>query len=207
MTVGRVIPIQSRSGLVIPLRPDQKPRIIGLTGHMGVGKDAAAAMLSMVGYKRIAFADQVRREVMEAIQDGVFPRKAFGTPLFDDMLSADEAEVWAKPTSSRMRRILQWWGTDYRRSEDPDYWVKEGIAQAEGHPRVVFSDVRFPNESAAILRRGGVIWRIERATTLDGIPDHISETVLDEIAADRTVQNNGHLIDLATKLRELLATA
>ncbi|CAB4131047.1 hypothetical protein UFOVP130_55 [uncultured Caudovirales phage] len=196
-----VIPIESHP----KFRPD-KPRIIGLCGHMGVGKDAAAAMLSMIGYTRIAFADQVRDEVADCIQQGMVPKKAMDRAyLPDDIRRASVEEVWAKPTSERMRRILQWWGTEYRRDEDPDYWTRSALKLAEAIPYCVFSDVRFPNEVQAIRDRGGVVWKIQRETFIDGIPGHASELAVDDITPDLTIENTGHLIDLAGKLRALLA--
>lgn len=182
------------------------PRIIALTGHMGVGKDAAAALLSMVGYTRVAFADQVREEVALVITGAMeFPPRALAIPgLVADMAHATIAEVWAKPTSERMRRILQLWGSEVRRAENPEYWVNRAMGTVNSRDCFIFSDMRFPNEAAAIREAGGVIWKIERPVTLGGVPNHVSEAAIKDISADRVIENTGTLLDLAGKLNECL---
>jgi hypothetical protein len=181
------------------------PGLIGLCGHMGAGKDAAAALLAMVGYSRMAFADRVRVEVVNAIEGGMVPRAALGVAYVADwLMSATVEEVWAKPTSDRMRKLLQWWGTDFRRSQDPDYWVKEALNVMALSTRYVVSDVRFPNEVEFIRKHGGVIWRIDRETTPNGIPGHASESAVDTIQPDQVVDNRGTLLDLAGLLNALL---
>src|SRR6266705_2754477 len=130
------------------------PKIIGLAGQMGSGKDTAAAYLvDIYKYTRVAFADGVREEVTEDLR-----RCSDGIPL---------EEVYAKPTTPRMRAILQRWGTEYRRAQDTDYWVKYASQkmkalqdQAKGAAAFAVSDVRFPNEAAMIREQGGVVWLI-----------------------------------------------
>ena len=180
-------------------------RIIGLTGHMGVGKDAAAALLSMVGYKRVSFADQVREEVAWAITSRDIPKRVTGIQnLLRDISEAGVDEVWAKPTSERMRRILQAWGTELRRTEDSDYWVKRAMGQINTKDTFVFTDVRFRNEVESIRSAGGVIWKIDRPVILGGIPNHISEATIKSITPDRVISNTGTLLDLAEILRNAL---
>lgn len=183
-----------------------KPSVIGLTGHMGAGKDSAAALLAMVGYQRVAFADQVRHEAAEAIARGFVPTEALAYPqIAYDLQSVTTEEVWEKPTKNRMRRILQWWGTEYRRASDPDYWVKRAMQEADAIPMMAVSDVRFPNEVAAIRERGGVVWKINRSVTLNGIPGHASETLVDQIEPDVTISNHGTLLDLADAIMSQLS--
>jgi len=179
------------------------PQIIGLCGHMGVGKDAAAALLSMVGYRRLAFADQVRIEVEDAIRRRIVPFRPLEVAyISEDLRRAHLAEVWSKPTDVRMRRILQWWGTEYRRTQDQDYWVKLAAAKIDGP--TVFSDVRFPNEVEVIRSRGGVIWKIDRPVKIDGIEGHASERAIRDIVPDLVIENTGTLLDLAEKLTDAL---
>lgn len=190
---------------ILILEENKRPQLIGLCGYMGVGKDAAAALLSMIGYLRMSFADQIRIEVLESVTSGLFPIQAIGNEVVAADIralvgSGDTVAIYAKPTSESMRRILQWWGTDFRRKQDPEYWTEQtmGRFDASDYRPVVISDVRFPNEAAAIRKRGGVIWRITR--TGSGGDTHVSETVIDDIKPDKVIGNDGTLIELAGKL-------
>lgn len=68
----------------------------------------------------------------------------------------------------------------------------------------VITDVRFPDELAAIRARNGEIWRVNRPGTQPP-NDHISERSLDGERFDRIVDNDGTLEDLAWKVNELMA--
>src|SRR3569833_205626 len=101
-----------------------------------------------------------------------------------------------------MRRILQWWGVEYRRAQDPDYWVKRAAERI--HALTVVSDVRFPSAVAMLRDRGAVIWKIDRDVVIDGIPGHSSESAVKEISPDLVIDNRGTLLELAAKLMAAL---
>ena len=142
-------------------------RWIGLTGPMGAGKDYAFKTMLDMGAKvvRVSFADGVRREI-------------------EDELGL--TEPLTKPYSPLERRLLQWWGTDFRRAQDPGYWVKRAENVALSQTKTpVFTDVRFPNEADMIRWNGGILVRVSapepmRAARLGMTPpNHRSETALD----------------------------
>jgi len=178
--------------------------IIGLCGKMGSGKDAVAALLTMRGFQRLAFADALRREVEKEIAGG----------HFDDQLDAGDlcaergkliAEVWAKPTTPRMRTILQNFGM-IRREQVPGYWVKKVRRNAARFPYAVISDVRFADEAAICDQ----VWRVERPGAGGGTgSEHVSEMI--PFHADRVIVNDGTLERLARRvcdgLNELTAAA
>ena len=168
-------------------------RIIGLTGRAGAGKDfVCGALAGMAGIRmdgqnpklgvlRMSFADTLRFEIEDILNGG------------------DELPVlWKKPYADEVRRLLQWWGTDLRRKDDPDYWVKRTMERLEKTQILpaftdaipVFTDVRFPNEANAIRAKGGLIVRVlapietreKRLGTLP--PEHASETAMDDYYAD-----------------------
>jgi hypothetical protein len=156
---------------------------IGLTGRMAAGKDYTFRELYNIDnvFERVSFADQVRQELDELLE----PRNP---NLF-----------YEKPYSPEIRALLQFWGTDYRRREDPDYWIKAAVGYAE---RVaadgmvpVFTDVRFPNEADAIRTRGGAIIRLKamehtrhaRGATYGS---HLSETAMDDYEEDFSLWND-----------------
>jgi hypothetical protein len=193
--------------------------IIGLTGLAGSGKDTVAALLAMRGFARYAFADALRKEVIHALADpGQIEAIAQTHPDLAAMLRAVTVnEVFAKPTPPAMRGLLQFWGTEYRRSQDPNYWVSKLMAQIDtdqaGHiPKqqycgapefsAAISDVRFPNEAEAIRERSGKIWRIVGRGG-DAGTAHASESGQSEIRADEHLMNDGTVYDLALKVAKL----
>lgn len=128
--------------------------IIGFSGKKRTGKDTAADHLASVKhYTKLAFADPIKDAAQEIFRFtdeqlygglkeemddywGFTPRwsmQVIGTDLFREQVDED---VWVK---SALRRILQ---------EKPLYWA--------------ISDVRFPNEVAAIHAAGGFVVHIER---------------------------------------------
>jgi hypothetical protein len=101
-------------------------------------------------------------------------------------------------------------GTDCVRKYDPDFWVKVVNQKIEelGDADVVITDVRFPNEAAAIVAKNGFLVRVNRKRK--GADDqHASETSLDDWEPWHIVlENDGKLADLksfATELPNLLA--
>ena len=79
------------------------------------------------------------------------------------------------------RSLMQWWGTEYRRAQDYNYWVKKTLDFCVGNEVYIVSDLRFKNEAQGIRDAGGYLIRVERP----GRPqisnaDHPSEIDLDD---------------------------
>ena len=170
------------------------PALVGLTGYAGSGKDLIGALLAMRGYTRIAFADAVRMEVADHIG-----RQALAPVELDEDLRCvlndfSVSDVWSKPTTPTMRRILQQWGTEYRRNQDQDYWVKivDDQFKALDAPAVI-TDVRHANECEWLRHRGGVLLRVRRNASND---PHSSERAIDALAVDAEIDNTGTLQEL-----------
>ena len=90
---------------------------------------------------------------------------------------------WVKYEEPKPRPLLQWWGTDYRRKQDPDYWVKRLRKTLDDHkPDVaLITDVRFRNEVDFIHSVGGFVVKVERIGAPDVIvQEHASEAELDK---------------------------
>lgn len=153
---------------------------IGLTGRAGSGKDFTFVELQKLlpELRRVSFADGLRHDIEDAMQQ--------------EHMSV----LWDKPLPDSVRRLLQWWGTEYRRAENKNYWVNlaEGAAvrTASQGGTPVFTDVRFPNEAEMIRDNGGIIVRVtaplltreRRLGTLP--PEHASEVEMDAITVDLT---------------------
>ncbi len=111
-------------------------------------------------------------------------------------------------TAVTVRRILQWWGTEYRRSEDPDYWTKawgRKVSELDVNDMyILVDDVRFMNELNVIKDHGGLIVKIERPG-FDGANNHASETSLDDYSAwDGKISNDGSLEVFKRKVETLV---
>lgn len=101
---------------------------------------------------------------------------------------------------------MQTLGTEWgRRCLGPGIWVSAAMAHYapwidRGVP-IVFDDVRFPNEAAAIWARRGRIIRITRPGTEPiATADHGSEVAAGEIEADATIDNIGTPGDMARQI-------
>ena len=182
-------------------------KLIALCGAAGAGKDTVADMLPA---RKLAFADALYREVAQAwgVEQHVLRcRETKETPTDDlcVMDCEDEGftdfvfdEMWSVPRSPR--QILQWWG-DYRRAQDPDYFVQQtaadvAFARNEGCSPVVIIDVRFPNEAALVRQLGGQLWQIRRPGYVAGGTGHASDTDGSEFGPDVVLENFGSLDDL-----------
>lgn len=106
-------------------------------------------------------------------------------------------------------RLLQVLGTEcFRVHLHNDIWVQALFSQwgAAGSPPAVITDVRFPDESAAVRRAGGFVVLIQRpdAKRDDGRDSsHASETSLVAEAPDFVIENTGSLAELEEKLVKL----
>jgi len=92
-----------------------------------------------------------------------------------------------------VRRILQWWGTEYRRTQDHAYWTKAWERKLREYDletvHILVDDVRFVNELKTINNHGGIFIRIERPG-FDGANSHCSENSLDDYSDWNLTINN-----------------
>lgn len=190
------------------------PAVIGILGEKEAGKDTIATVLvETFGYTRRAFGDKLKREAAETLDSGQFPRFEFGPHIPDDIRGIVSAHrdqgfrVFEKPTSPEMRRLLQWWGTDFRRTMEPDYWVR--FVAADLPELLVITDVRFPNELEFIRSCGGVAWKVVRpkvASIESGLTEnHVSEALAkSDVEVDEIILNDSTVAALQDKVLKLL---
>lgn len=122
---------------------------------------------------------------------------------------AAHQEIQDRPgqTAVTIRRILQWWGTEYRRTQNPDYWTEAWAKKISRydleHTPILIDDVRFINELNCIKEQGGLIVKIERPG-FDGANNHASETALDDYRDwDDIIHNDGTLEQFHRKVEVL----
>lgn len=184
--------------------------LIGLKGHKGAGKDSVASILCCRPYNfvRRAFADELKREVYNAFGYALllqlYAKEQIEGCAFADWMGFLDAHKYDAPDAEYgwVRPLLQFWGTEYRRQLcRDDYWLRK--MEALLMPGVVVTDIRFPNEADLVRKAGGWIVHVERP--MEVTPDtHASEALLDAIAADYTLYNDGSLEDLRTEAVTLI---
>lgn len=167
--------------------------IIGLSGYAQSGKDTVAELLCLnYDYMRMAFADPMREALYRLnpyIKDNITLRE-----------SVDEHGWETTKRIGNTRELLQRFGTDVGREMFGErFWVDQAFKHVHKHERVVFADVRFPNEAQKIKDYNGQVWRIARKDT-PPINGHASEHALDNWSFDFHLNNDGTIDDLAEEV-------
>jgi hypothetical protein len=140
--------------------------IIGIAGFQGSGKDTIADYLQNIyGFKRDSFANTLKDAVSSVFG---WDRELLEGRTTESRTWREQVDTWwaerLHMPNLTPRYVLQVWGTEVaRKSFHDDTW----IASLENKLRktsndIVISDVRFPNEIAAIKRAGGVVIRVTR---------------------------------------------
>jgi hypothetical protein len=204
------------------------PLIFGIGNKARNGKDTAAEGMKDfcdrygMPFLKVGFADALRQEVTEAIKfyDGnVQDLVEYGTPddrrKFPSWVEATPNAVPELPLLpyGKHSKILQWWGTEYRRAQDPNYWINKWLLRVVGFSGVVVApDVRFNNEAIAILECGGANVNVRRLNE-EGTQffdsarpaNHPSETELDSWNWDfRIIAKTGQVSLVKAQAIEIL---
>lgn len=195
------------------------PIIVGVAGSLQSGKDTFGnRLISLGGFVRIAFADALKQELVTRLR-----------PVLKAHLS-EVWHAWELPTTEVgwdhvlydwfwvhkdrfARALLQAYGTEVRRADDPLYWVRaweEMVRlEVERHPvaRIVSTDMRFRNEAEAIRRLGGFLVRIlprrDQPLVAADVAAHASERDLDDWTDwDFVVTNQGDVKALEAEADE-----
>lgn len=155
-------------------------KVIGLMGSKGAGKDHFFKVADHYfggECARFAFADRLRTEVVEAFDlpnaniliNPSMKEKSFNMLALANCKDKAFVEVFMKakgpvplfePRSPR--EIQQIWGTEYRRSQNDNYWVRflePEIAKqiANGTKYLFITDVRFDNEIETVRAVGELV--------------------------------------------------
>lgn len=166
--------------------------LIGFGHRARQGKDTSAeAILNACPLdsqvRLYSFAEALRNEVRVAIA-----RMGGPYQLVEQFKEAGLMPDWVHWEEPKPRTLLQWWGTEYRRAKDPDYWVKKLRKTLLDHsPEVaLITDVRFPNEADFIHEMGGFVVKCTRLGNPDVVVnEHPSEAAMDKYRGwDRYIQ-------------------
>ena len=168
---------------------DHKADRLALIGAPGSGKTTIAVEWAKLRERidqhtswRLSFASALRAEVLQALASvpasDVRAGWRQGTP------SAAALNLLTDPaTKARFRPLLQWWGTEYRRRDNPNYWVDAVEAQIERYESlgdhglvrsIVVDDCRFPNEYEMLKRRGFTFVGLSAGDTVTKLTDEMA---------------------------------
>lgn len=178
--------------------------IIGITGKKKSGKTTAALFI-------------------KDIIDSLYPREvchilSFADPLKDEVCEAVGCcREYLEQHKDSFRRILQGWGTDYRRNLcGTDYWTHKMLLRIRDVGRdpnvhtIVIPDVRFLNEAAMIKGVGGLVLRVTRHhLNEEGVEEydvntHQSEVELNDIIPNHYINNTSSKEELKNMVRDFL---
>lgn len=139
-------------------------KVVGFTGMAYSGKDTAARRWIENGFRKLALADPLKKDLVEA-----------GVINTDDLVAK----------GPKARAAMQWYGTEIRRSQDPTYWLYRWtyealtISSSEGVSKFVITDVRFLNEAEFVVDHlGGSLYLIDphpRVKPTKSLYQHASE--------------------------------
>lgn len=185
---------------------DRLPKVIGLNGPIGAGKDTVAAYLGIYfTYKIMGFSDAVYESLYR-----LNPAIVLSAQRCEYLQTMVDTHGWdhVKRRYPAVRAMLRIQGTENGRNvHGADCWVKVAEERRKEFidSRIVFRDLRFPNEADYIRSVGGEIWRIEGRISdeVASLAKHVSEQHV--IEPDKIIINDGTLNRLYHRINTMLS--
>lgn len=164
--------------------------LIGLTGRKGAGKDTVAAVLFERGFANLKFAGALKAMIAELLR-----YQGADEATIDRMIEGDLKEVPTDLLAGKTPRwAMQSLGTEWGRDLiGENLWVDATMNKAATLPQVVITDVRFPNECAAVQEAGGRMIRINPVGSGCTTDIHESEAHIDRLPVDAAFDNDKSL--------------
>jgi len=210
--------------------------LIAISGKMGVGKDTIGTIIQglLLTNKNQSceikkFAGKLKQ--IASILTGIPVEKFEDQEFKKNLLDVEWGTVQDIPLNSippfadmqfnvmmSVREFLQRLGTEAMRDGlHTNVWVNALFADyilsfhytgdtGERLPNWIITDMRFPNEMEAVVKRNGITIRVTRPVkkSKNTARLHPSETSLDKAKFDYEIINDGSLEDLVKKVREIL---
>ena len=167
--------------------------IYGITGPAGSGKDTLALYLKNEH-------DYTLRSFAGPLKAGL---AAMGLP---EPTSREEKESIVEGFNFTWREAAQTLGTEWGRKLQQDLWLKMAVRGVITGDKVVFTDIRFPNEANTVRDLGGSIIHLSgRKADLGSNAQHVSEQPVEFVEfSDFRIDNSGTVEELYEKMFEVM---
>ena len=179
---------------------------IALIGPPGSGKSEVSRRWG----KRLGFSHALKEECARAL----FAASGITDP---DHLAV-EAFIQAQEETDKLKELYrplwQWWGTEYRRANDKNYWVRQVERQIDEEKArdwdlltkqpLAVDDCRFPNEYDLLKSRGFKFVRLHGGEHERNFVPHQSEHHWRDFPVDVSIQYM-QLDDIVPAIKEALA--
>jgi hypothetical protein len=179
------------------------PSRIALCGLAGSGKSTAAQYLvSGHRFKRLSYSAPIKRMLRSLLIEA--------GAGFMEAVEMTDGKLKELPSpflcGHSPRYAMQTLGTEFGRDIiGPDIWRRILLNKVRKHSGpVVVDDARFGDEIADLRQAGFLIVRIERGDSKSDSPHRSHSSEKQKFPVDLTIQNDGTLEDLHTKLEALI---
>ncbi len=154
----------------------QRSLVIGVSGKARAGKDTFFATYASRGFQKASFAAELKRRV----------RRDFG--LTEEHTDGALKEVKMDRLNGHSpREVMIAYGNMFREF-NPSYWCDTLFNHITANPgKYIITDVRYENEAECIKSLGGVLLRLERHPSRDGLIDAATKNSISETALDNYV--------------------
>lgn len=176
--------------------------LIGLYGPSRAGKDETARILiEDFGFEQRAQAAAIRKILLGL--NPIITDNDGESWYLQDLFKAygsdwDEVKAVCRESVDYMIQL----GQSCRDVIGLDVWLNTAIPPIGSTQKIVISDVRQPNEYAAIRERGGHVWKITRP----GVEFRGMDGLLEDRHFDAVINNCGSLADLRGIIQATIAT-
>lgn len=181
--------------------------VIGLSGFAQSGKDSVGKILvKKYGYTRVSLADGVRDALLQLNPTVLYETDfSSGYDYYHTVSNIIKKDGWEiAKLCPEIRCLLQRMGTEVGRNLfGENVWIDLVRKKMHGLEKVVITDVRFENEAEFIqsFEDGFTIEVIRDGVT--SVNNHISDRGLSSDLIDITINNNGNLEDLESKVADI----
>ena len=199
--------------------------IIGINGKIGAGKDTVGTIIQGLLYTNKDQSSEIKKfagkmKQIASILTGISVEKFEDQEFKECFLDVEWGTVQDIPLNSippfadmqfnvmmTVREFLQKLGTEAMRDGlHTNVWVNALFADYKKKSNWIITDMRFPNEMEAVVKRHGITIRVTRPVKKSkNTPKlHSSETALDKAKFDYEIINDGSMEKLVKKIRKIL---
>ena len=199
--------------------------IIGINGKIGAGKDTVGTIIQGLLYTNKDQSSEIKKfagkmKQIASILTGISVEKFEDQEFKECFLDVEWGTVQDIPLNSippfadmqfnvmmTVREFLQKLGTEAMRDGlHTNVWVNALFADYKKKSNWIITDMRFPNEMEAVIKRHGITIRVTRPVKKSkNTPKlHSSETALDKAKFDYEIINDGSMEKLVKKVRKIL---